>query len=112
MRSSRHNQATGTFRRAMAPFAVFAFLLAQLLVGFHQHTDGPLNRTDGDLPQAECTLCIAAHLPFDIAPALSFTTLTSVETGNRATVEASVKATTPHALHQPRAPPAHSQTLI
>jgi len=95
----------------MAPFAVFAFLLAQLLVGFHQHTDGPLNRADSDLPQAECTLCLAAHLPFDIAPALSFTAPTSVETGNDVAAEASVKATTPHALHQPRAPPAHSQHL-
>lgn len=58
------------WRIATMPLVIALFLLAQLLIGFHHHSDTEKS-SDSHLPAAECTLCLAAHLPFDIAPEIT-----------------------------------------
>ena len=92
-------------RRAMIPFAAVAFLLAQLLVGFHHHET---NKADGGLAAAECTLCLASHLPFDIAPTVALAPPTPLPESPQATAALETTLTAAFTRHTPRAPPAIS----
>ena len=91
------------------PLAAALFLLAQLLVSFHHHSDAETKRGDGHLPAAECTLCLAAHLPFDIAHEVKFT-VPGAFVASRLSFSAISATLAPAATrHTPRAPPRYSR---
>jgi len=105
MPTGAHTKECATLQRRIIPIVAIAFLLAQLLMGFHHHSDPGQKRGDTHLPTAECTLCLAAHLPFDIAPAIDFAAPNSFPIGRffPSTLDAQ---TAPVLIqHQPRAPP-------
>ena len=90
---------------AVIPFAAIAFLLAQLLVGFHLHSDAELKRGDDHMPAAECTLCLAAHLPFDIADEFEFSAPDEFGAKRISPPAVDVHPAPTAPQHQPRAPP-------
>ena len=92
-------------RRAMIPFAALAFLLAQLLIGFHHHSDAELKRGDGHLPAAECMLCLAAHLPFDINDEPPLVIPGEIADSGVTPLASDVAPVAVSARHNPRAPP-------
>ena len=89
-------------RRATIPFVAVAFLLAQLLIGFHHHET---NKADGGLAAAECALCLASHLPFDIPPAVELALHTPLPDSTQATAPHGAAPTASFTRHAPRAPP-------
>ena len=94
-------------RRAMIPLAAVAFLLAQLLVGFHQHAPGH-EAEKGTPPIAECGLCLAAHAPFDVAPPIELAAGPHRALTPDTPWAPNARPAETQAKHNPRAPPAFS----